>query len=101
MSEIISEVMIFPLQGMSFMHIHNRNELRVTKAMENAELAGQQFCACQICVEDVYALTLNRIPPHYVQQGAIVLHAPVPSDEEIGRFVAESMLVVRGRPNHA
>ena len=33
---------------------------------EYAEQHRDEFCTCRRCMEDIMALALNRLPPHYV-----------------------------------
>jgi hypothetical protein len=51
-------------------------------------------------VEDVYAIALNDLPAHYVQNGSLVFRRQPPSDEDIQRAVADALDKVRVRPNH-
>ena len=50
-------------------------------------------------IEDIYALTLNKLPAHYVQEGSIVLHDPV-DDTTIRDALREAIQSVRQRPNY-
>ncbi|MEG1610451.1 MAG: late competence development ComFB family protein, partial [Bilophila sp.] len=70
MSENISEECCFDL-------VHNRNENRVRKAMEelftivDASMLSEKDCC------DIYAFALNALPARYVQKGTIILREPV------------------------
>ena len=79
--------------------ITNKNEKRVITAMEKilAETGDKDLEALDI--QDIYALTLNRLPPRYVQEGTIVFNEPV-KKEEIERVVSESIKIVREKPNY-
>lgn len=46
---------------------YNLCEFFVIESMERIIPANADFCVCSICVEDVYALALNRIPARYIQ----------------------------------
>ena len=50
-------------------------------------------------IQDIYALTLNRLPPRYVQEGTIVFNETV-KKEEIERVVSESIKIVKEKPNY-
>ena len=76
----------YELNGVHLDRIRNRNELRVVKAMQKILPTVENYCGCSICLEDAYALTLNQLPSHYVQTGAIILRMQKPSDEEISQF---------------
>jgi len=86
--------------GYSLRHVRNRQELRVVDAMNRVLPTVNDFCGCRICVEDVYALTLSKLPAHYVQAGAIILRPKGPSDQDIDAAVMESVNAVREHPNH-
>ena len=45
----------------------------------------------------VYALTLNRLPPRYVQKGTIILREPL-TDEEIRREIRQAVEQVEKNP---
>ncbi len=62
----------YSIDGIDFDNIYNRNELLVRHELkiileeEQPELSIKD-------ISDVYALTLNDFPPHYVHSGTIVL----------------------------
>lgn len=80
-------------------HIRNKNELRVVKLMPRvlSEYAG--FEPTQLDIEDIYALTLNKLPSRYVQKGTIVLREPV-SESYILDALREAVGTVKKRPNY-
>lgn len=80
--------------------IRNRQESRVVAAMRDLLPPADDFCGCRLCVEDVYAIALNDLPAHYVQNGSLVFRRQPPSDEDIQRAVADALDKVRVRPNH-
>lgn len=47
--------------------------------------AFPEFCACDVCRDDVIVYTLNRLPPRYVTQrrGAVLAHLRVQRDQEV------------------
>ena len=47
--------------------ITNLNEELVIEYMEAILNANPKVCRCSVCVEDMYALSLNRLKPLYVQ----------------------------------
>lgn len=59
--------------GISVDGIRNKNELRVIKAMRELIPQFPDFDYCSICIQDVYALSLNQLTPKYMQSGTIVL----------------------------
>ena len=78
--------------------IRNRNEARVAQIMpllfaeSNLELDA-------IDIQDVFALALNKLPPHYVQEMAIVLVELVDEDT-IRVALREAIAQVQASPNH-
>lgn len=86
--------------GYSMAHIRNRQEPRVVEIMNRVLPARTDFCGCRICVEDVYALTLTKLPAHYVQAGAIILGGKGPTEHDIEDAVSQAVDAVREHPNH-
>lgn len=80
--------------------IRNRQEPRVAAAMRDLLPLAPDFCGCRLCVEDVYALSLNSLPAQYVQTGAMIVRQRMPSDDDIRKAVQDALDVVRERPNH-
>ena len=85
--------------GFEVKHIHNRNEQRVRDALNEALAQTKGICLCEMCIEDIYALTLNSLPAHYVQQRSIILEQK-PSDEEVMEAGLHAIQVVGKKPNH-
>lgn len=47
--------------------ISNINEELVLELMELILNEDKTICRCQLCIEDIYALSLNQLTPLYVQ----------------------------------
>jgi hypothetical protein len=47
--------------------ISNINEELVLELMEIILNEDQTTCRCELCIEDIYALSLNQLTPLYVQ----------------------------------
>ncbi len=47
--------------------IKNLHEDLVIKLMEKILNEDETICKCQLCIEDIYALSLNSLKPLYVQ----------------------------------
>jgi len=90
----------YRISDFSLESIRNRQEARVATAMRDVLPDVADFCGCRLCVEDVYAIALNTLPPHYVQSGAMLLGRPLPTDEDVERAVRDALDKVRVRPNH-
>ncbi len=53
--------------GFDLSEINNINEELVIELMEKILNADKTICRCHLCIEDIYALSLNNLPPLYVQ----------------------------------
>ncbi len=82
-----------------FDKIRNRNEPRVLKHLRIILKEYPDYLPDTLDIQDIYALTLNKLPAHYVQQGSIVLHERV-DDTMIRDCIREAIQKVRERPNH-
>ena len=78
--------------------IRNRNEERVLQFMPSI-LEELDHEPESLDIQDIYALTLNKLPPHYVQNTAIVLKELVDEDT-IRVAIRESAEQVKTSPNH-
>jgi len=80
----------------------NANEARVREMMEKImELAEySEICTCGICLEDIYGITLNSLPPHYKHSLTVDLHRERIQDKEIEIKVVKAIERVRKKPNH-
>lgn len=92
MSQKALEVNGVPLGG-----IRNRNEERVAKLMPMALAEFLDYKPSYLDIQDIYALTLNSLPPRYKQSGSIVIREPV-SDEEILRELRQAIAKVELSP---
>jgi competence protein ComFB len=55
------------LFGYDLSGIRNMNEELVGELMEKVLSADNAVCKCQLCIEDIFALSLNKLKPLYVQ----------------------------------
>ena len=79
-------------------HVTNKNEKRVVLAMEKI-LSAMNWEPETLDIQDIYALSLNRLPPRYVQDGTIVFNESV-TRIEIERVVQEAVDKVKSSPNY-
>lgn len=84
----------------SLERIRNRHEIKVLDIMRDMLPEMENFCGCRVCVEDVFALALNALPPHYTHTASIVIRRDPPLPEDIARSVIDAIDKVRVRPNH-
>jgi hypothetical protein len=79
--------------------ITNRNEKRVVIAMKELLEETDDWTPEALDVQDIYALSLNRLSPRYVQEGTIVFNEPI-KKEEIESVVKEAIAIVKRSPNY-
>lgn len=80
----------YEINGVPLDNIRNRNELRVIKLMPQVLAEHLDYRPDYLDLQDIFALTLNNLPPRYVQQGSIVMREPV-KDEEIIRELRDAI----------
>ena len=93
----------YQVQGHSLREIINYNEYLVLKLMRRAYEANPGLCRCSLCVEDIFALSLNSLPPRYIQGTSLRTYEKSPhfiGEEEVGAKVREALDRVRKSPNH-
>ena len=81
----------------SLAKIRNKNEARVIEMMKQILPEFPFFEPDPLNFEDVYALSLNQLPPRYVQYGTVVLREEV-TKEEIEKVVRSSIEKVMKNP---
>lgn len=74
----------YEVNGVPLGNIRNRNEERVIKLMPQVLGEFLDYKPTYLDIQDIYALTLNNLPPRYKQSGSIIIREPV-SEEEIMR----------------
>jgi hypothetical protein len=87
----------YEVSGVPLENIRNRNELRVIKLMPQVLGEHLDYHPTYLDLQDIYALTLNNLPPRYRQHGTIVIGEPV-SDEEILRELRNAVRKVELAP---
>ncbi len=85
-----------PIEGLDLDAVYNRNEVTVRRELKKM-LDASELDLTSKEISDVYALTLNDFPPHYVHSGTIVLFPKVHRDEVI-RQIKRNVLFVQSRP---
>lgn len=91
----------YVVNGFDMGHIRNLNEIRVAETIRKLVPETKNFCGCQLCLEDIFSLSLNQLPSHYVQAGAIVLGKKTPPDKELKKVVTRAVKAVKKSPNHS
>lgn len=85
--------------GVSVETVRNKNELKVMQFMREIIPQFPDFDYCSICIQDVYALSLNQLGPRYIQAGTIVLKKDL-SDDDFRDVVENSIEQVLKNKNH-
>lgn len=83
--------------GFDLSAIRNSNERRVVRLMPEVLALYPEFEPDQLDVEDIYALTLNRLAPRYRQRGTIQISGRL-SDDEIADEISAAVQTVRENP---
>ncbi|MBI3814898.1 MAG: late competence development ComFB family protein [Nitrospinae bacterium] len=90
--------------GHSVEDIRNDNELLIIKKINEAFQNDPQLCRCRLCVEDIYALSLNYLPARYKQSLTLAtLHGEKGwqiEDARIEEAVRSAIEQVKKRPHH-
>lgn len=85
------------VNGVPLGSIRNRNEERVAKLMPKVLAEFLDYKPSYLDIQDIYALTLNNLPPRYKQGGSIIIREPV-SEEEIMRELRQAINKVEMAP---
>jgi len=90
----------YVINGMSLEDVRNGYEVAVIRMMKKLIPEYPEFDNCPICTEDVYALSLSRIPSTYFRRDSPFAKKFQPDDivEEIVRY---ALFQVIGQPKHA
>ncbi len=86
----------YPIDGVDFDAVYNRNEVTVRREMLKI-LKENEHDLSPKDIADVYALTLNDFPPHYVHTGTIVLFPKI-HGEEVSAQLKRNISYVLERP---
>ncbi|QGY40164.1 competence protein ComFB [Pseudodesulfovibrio cashew] len=89
------------IKGVDVSKIANRNERKVAKLIpEILDEYYEDYIFEPLDIQDIYALSLNLIPAHYVQQGSIVLSNRL-SDYELKSKIRDAVERVLDHPTRA
>ncbi len=94
------------LFGCDLSSIENLNEELVIEMMEKIINDNNTICKCQLCIEDIYAFSLNKIKPLYVQstfkestfKGYDL--KKILDKELVGKAINDAITTISGNPNH-
>lgn len=103
MEYVSRDAVDYAVEGHSLHDIVNFNEVLVLEAMRRLYRATPALCRCTSCLEDVYALAINALPPRYIQATSVRQYrespAYVPPVDAVAR-VREAAERVRQSPRH-
>lgn len=85
--------------GVDLSPVRNAWEIRVIKSMNKVLPDFPEFDYCAICIQDVYALSMNQLTPKYIQQGTILLKKDY-TDEDFKDIIENAVEKVLKNPNH-
>lgn len=75
------------------------------KAVEKIKIQGSNSCLCELCLEDIAASALNKLPPNYVssRRGVILTEAQIKQlggEQRILAAIMSASLTVSNNPRH-
>ena len=85
--------------GVPLENVRNAWEVKVIKCMNDILPEYPEFDFCSICVQDVYALSMNQLTPKYIQQGTVLIKKEY-SEADFKDIVEFSIGKVLKNPNH-
>ena len=89
----------YDCQGFSLVNIRNRNEPRVIKLLPEVLAEFPGYDPEILDIQDIYALTLNKLKPRYAQEATLVLNEIV-TDDIIRKKLRQAIRRVKRFPNH-
>ncbi|MCP4752263.1 MAG: late competence development ComFB family protein [Proteobacteria bacterium] len=89
----------YEIFDISLENVRNNHEAKVIKFMKELIPQFPEFDYCSICIQDVYALSLNQLPPKYAQAGTIILKKDL-KDEDFRDVVESAIEQVTKQTNH-
>lgn len=90
----------YEIRNISLAKIRNKNELRVIALLP--EVLDEEFSDEELddfALQDIYALSLNQLPPQYVQPGSIVIKGRI-EDKKFREILRQSIHIVLDNPTH-
>lgn len=89
--------------GHSVEDIRNDNEQLIIYKLNEIFRKDKQLCRCRLCVEDIYALSLNNLPARYKQLLPLEARGEKDwqtEDARIEEAVRNAIEQVKKRPHH-
>ena len=89
----------YTISGVSLDNIRNKYEIIVIRLMKELTPEFPDFDNCPICLEDVYALSLSRIPSTYISNNSLI-DKDEEIDDSLREIVRYAIFQVMGKPKH-
>jgi len=80
--------------------VRNSNEILVVKVMRRLRDEFPDFDGCQICIEDVYAASLNQLTPMYKQNTLVLDPGDLLPEDQVEPVVRMAYKRVIENPRH-
>ncbi len=93
---------VYSIKGYSLKEMRNENERGVCRQIEKMIEKDEykDMCFCGVCLEDIYGLTLNKLPPKYKHSRTLMLKKYKVSESDIQEAIQYAMDIVGKSPNH-
>lgn len=91
----------YVINNYSLESVKNRHEDRVIKIMRSEIPKSKKFCGCSICLEDVYAMSLNSLTPRYQHTHTVVLDYKGEDEAALKKIIKAQIKDVQKNPNHS
>lgn len=91
----------YVIDGYSLEGVRNRHETRVVEIMKEEIPKTTKFCGCTICIEDVYAMSLNSLTPRYQHTHTVVLDYKGEDNAALKKIIIDQIKEVSKSPNHS
>jgi len=104
MEFISREEIDYRIAGHNLIDLGNYNELQVLQVLRDIYAGKNPPCDCPICIEDIYALSLNSLPPRYIQTTSLEAYESSKDFlplKEIRKKVRAAVRKVSQAPKHA
>ncbi len=90
------------VKGYLLKEIRNETEVKVCILMEKIldRPAYSKMCSCGICIEDIYGLALNKLPPQYRHSHSINLKIGKNHDKKIESAIIAAIKKVGKNKKH-
>lgn len=89
----------YTYRSVSLYRIRNKNEQKVIENLDPVLNEFPDYEPNTLDIQDIYALALNKLPPHYKQETSIVLSESL-DKENLRQAIREAVEKVWKNPNY-